>query len=384
MAGAAASRAVLMAPVVALTLALVVAGGTWWLDDERRVSDGVWWAVLALLALTVLLLVVVLALLAAAALPRTADAGAGTALFAATVVLAVAGLAAGASGIVYAIGFEARDDTAKTAAPDDSLSKLAVTLAPRVWSHPAERFGPLDPSMFLRSASLRWRRPGADPVIRPRRVRPASLGGACQPAACARFGPFLATQLTRPHLKRARRPRRLPTSRGIYLEGADDLRRGQLVHDPPVPAFFRTDEAKPAEITYWMFFGASRRRARPPRRTREGDWERVTIRLDDKKKPAWLVLPSSERPVAWEDVRRTKDGHPVLFAALGRHALFVGACRSPRTSETCREDPRARGLRWDTWRDARDVTVQPWYGFGGAWGHAGRRSGLTGPLGPRP
>jgi hypothetical protein len=163
----------------------------------------------------------------------------------------------------------------------------------------------------------------------------------------------------------------------MYLEIPNALRRGQLVNQPPVPAFFQDEPAqgkKPRRVTYWLFFGFERPRgARRARRGHEGDWERVSIDLDADDDPSTLTTVLGRVP--WDTVKRTAiDGHPVLYATQGTHALTL---TRPATTK--------RSLAWKTWAPPggiRDVTKETWYGFGGAWGHAGARGGRTGPLGP--
>jgi hypothetical protein len=82
-----------------------------------------------------------------------------------------------------------------------------------------------------------------------------------------------------------------------------------------------------------------------------------------------------------------------VFSARGSHAsywragsyenLFSVAGR-PRfavhdSAIACPDCPQ-----WRAWEFLLDARVQPWYGFGGAWGAPGGMGGTTGPLGPSP
>ncbi|MCE7891597.1 MAG: hypothetical protein DYH12_18180 [Sorangiineae bacterium PRO1] len=406
-------RAALIAAVVFLALTATAALVGVWLDDQ--VSSAVWWAMLVLLSVALVFLLGALGTLAIATWPRIASdrevfehlpiispgvppesaaqnlvevasewhqhaARVASRLALATALTSLAGAMLGVMAVVHALGVRYYEPAKPKAAITDPMVRAALDFAPRVWLHPAEPYGPLDPAAFIHGSALRWRRPGGDALIDRAPVNPETLGVPCERQHCATFGPYLSPQLTRPFTRDPRlRPRRLPLSRGMYLELDDRLRRGQLLSDPPVRTFYAI---KDSEITYWLFFGATRRFARPPRVAREGDWERITIRLDHEHRPAAAVLPIGDGAVPWHHVTTTKDGHPILFASLERHALFHTPCALPRTN-TCRTHPRARGLRWDTWKMLEDVAEQPWFGFGGAWGHAGARSDLTGPLGPR-
>jgi hypothetical protein len=265
--------------------------------------------------------------------------------------------------------------------------------------HARERFGPMDPALYLKRAQLRWRTPDADRVIRREgKLRPARIGKDCG-SRCETVGPYLPFQLTRPHLMDEARPMRLPVSRGFYLEGANSQRPGQLVSDPPVPLFFEATRAadKTLRISYWAFFAFARPfRGNPRARGVEGDWERVTIVFDAKDKPALLRLPRAPREVKWSALT-LRDGHPLLYATARTHELATTPLsirdRSARTCVSrdgrrrCTLRVRSDDLLWRPWLldgGVRDVSEEPWYGFGGAWGHASSESRTTGPLGPSP
>lgn len=126
----------------------------------------------------------------------------------------------------------------------------------------------------------------------------------------------------------------------------------------------------------------------------------------------------------WAHVRVAADTHPVVLVAEEGHGSYPGdmqaAARHAQeteggdtiggpvpgdgiggptdcnftsshhhdaipTSDRCADDAET----WDTWDQGRllNVTAQPWYGFGGAWGEVGqkpRAGDKTGPLGPGP
>jgi len=312
-----------------------------------------------------------------------------------------------AQGVLFA--FAANNSDARP--PDDpppgrAMAKLARDHAPLVWLHDRERFGPLDPAMFLARAELRWRRRAArrPRVLAAGRVRAARLGERCAIVArCARFGPYLPFQLTRPFQRGRERPRRLALRNGFYLDAPNRLRTGQLVPDPPVPIFFdvraKKGKARPLRITYWLFFGFQRPLGRPARPGREGDWQRFAIEFDDKRAPTRVILPArgGSRRLAWPAVSKFHDTtHPVVYAALQSHELHAtrrpsrglqdrGLCARRPPSAVCPLQLRNEGLRWRTWAPptrVQYVRAQRWYGFAGAWGRAGRNSATTGPLGP--
>jgi hypothetical protein len=113
----------------------------------------------------------------------------------------------------------------------------------------------------------------------------------------------------------------------------------------------------------------------------EGDWERITVYLDESDPegaPPYAVVfyrHSTNTTRKWSGVE--KDGsHPVVYSAIGSHASLP----SPGFGFIDVGDPD--GPRWRSWEDLAPVEDQPWYGFGGAWGRLGRVRESTGPLGP--
>jgi hypothetical protein len=113
----------------------------------------------------------------------------------------------------------------------------------------------------------------------------------------------------------------------------------------------------------------------------EGDWERITLYLDESdpegSEPHSVVFyrHSTNTSRKWSAV--DKDGkHPVVYCAIGSHASL------PSPGYGFIDVGDANGPRWRTWKDLAPVEEQPWYGFGGAWGRLGRVRESTGPLGP--
>ena len=114
----------------------------------------------------------------------------------------------------------------------------------------------------------------------------------------------------------------------------------------------------------------------------EGDWERITVYLDEAAPetapPASVVYyrHSTNTSKKWAGVEKHDGTHPVVYSAIGSHASLP----SPGFGFIDVGDPD--GPRWRTWDDLAPVADQPWYGFGGAWGRLGKVRDSTGPLGP--
>ncbi len=114
----------------------------------------------------------------------------------------------------------------------------------------------------------------------------------------------------------------------------------------------------------------------------EGDWERITVYLDEKDPeraaPAAVLFyrHSTNTPKTWAGVEKAGGSHPVVYSAIGSHASL------PTPDFGFIDVGDSKGPRWRTWKELAPVVEQPWYGFGGAWGRIGRVRESTGPLGP--
>jgi hypothetical protein len=114
----------------------------------------------------------------------------------------------------------------------------------------------------------------------------------------------------------------------------------------------------------------------------EGDWERITVYLDEAD-------PEGAPPVSvgfyrhstntfkkWDGVDKQDGTHAVAYSAIGSHASLP----TPGFGFIDVGDPD--GPPWRTWEDLAPIAEQPWFGFGGAWGRVGKVRDSTGPLGP--
>jgi hypothetical protein len=117
----------------------------------------------------------------------------------------------------------------------------------------------------------------------------------------------------------------------------------------------------------------------------EGDWERITVYLDqsdpEDAPPAAVAYyrHSTNTFRKWGSVVKEAGTHPVVYSAIGSHASL------PSADFGFIDVGDADGPRWRTWEPAdalASIAEQPWYGFGGAWGRVGRVRDSTGPLGP--
>jgi hypothetical protein len=135
----------------------------------------------------------------------------------------------------------------------------------------------------------------------------------------------------------------------------------------------------------------------------DGDWEHVTVRLDDRLRPlgAWYARHERSAPGRWFPWRElTLEGeHPVVLSARGSHASYASAADARFYDRVCSAPSlaaaEAQGCRvWRTWSAASGGVVATgsrerpraaaafiaWPGLWGARGWFGLDSG--GPPGP--
>lgn len=144
-------------------------------------------------------------------------------------------------------------------------------------------------------------------------------------------------------------------------------------------------------LTYHVFYAYN---DGPGPGAHEGDWERITLQLDENYEPTGEVLFSGhETPTAraWEEVE-TEDGRLVVYVARGSHANYPeeGEWRTdaPGPLGSVFSDDARRGERIDLSElPAADVRSESYYGESYHWGERGTLAEIgqgftSGPLGP--
>lgn len=234
-----------------------------------------------------------------------------------------------------------------------------------------------------------WSQPGRDDRVAPQGTIDAGrLGTVCASAAegCYGHGHYLASDHTRPHDQGGPR-----WGDGFYLD-VDDAWIRRVGADRPLLVYY---ERKPGSITYWFFY----RDSVPPgivgRARHEGDWERIEVVLSAVGAATGVRFHQhkNKEAVRWDEVCKWRAAagdcaegasHPVVFVAVGTHASYrdAGETQQCRAPHLCITDRRDRGRAIHAWNALAKVRVQPWYGFGGAWGDWGHINDTTGPPGP--
>jgi hypothetical protein len=243
--------------------------------------------------------------------------------------------------------------------------------APLVYLDKREQALPMSVDCFLENADLRWAAavPAGDVVLEQTgRIDVDRLGGGHGGYSVDDGGVFHSQEFTRPYTDRGAR---LSGRRGFFVDARARFRKGPAQPSDrfalaPTPLYY---EFVPGHyVTYWFFYGFSA----PAGATstiagmlgHEADWERITVRLRGvaATKVAYYQHGGEPETVDYDSV--AKDGtHPVVFSGRGSHASYP-------TSGLQRKfkDRTGRGRVWRTWQFLADVTRQPWYRYGGAWG----------------
>jgi len=274
-----------------------------------------------------------------------------------------------------------------------SAPSPVIRYAPLVYIHPSEGNYPASARRdYLRHSSLRWARGGmVDRTVagrgqisairlgdRPANTNPYSreVRVSCGPyVSCVKT--YRSYDYTRPRGTEA--PRNdLPVGDGFFLDFRGD--RGGIRDLSNVPAYYHYSPG--AFITYWFFYpwndGVSVG-------NHEGDWERVVVKLSSTNTATNIAYYRHRcyRTATWAQASKVPNTqHPIVFAAEGAHGTYGRAGDQYDSCATGIVDYTAAGPAWRTWTWLADVTQQPWYGFGGAWGEIGSSDITTGPLGP--
>ncbi|MCM2277160.1 MAG: hypothetical protein NDJ89_03725 [Oligoflexia bacterium] len=260
------------------------------------------------------------------------------------------------------------------------LEQLLRRYAPRIWWHPEERFGPMDPLDFLKACSL-WSGPSS---ARSRRVAAA---GEALPALLRKLG---------------RKPegRKPPAPENLRFEGNyPDFRRLSASELERVPMFWRLSPRQPDAgaapagtlrvlLEYWYY--SPYNEATPIGiGNHEGDWEGIAMLIELREDARGAL---SHRPLAgyyaaheggaWHcasELDWTPE-HPEAFSALGTHATYPTEGRKLALAL----DHAARGRAWESWRRLLPLELEPYYGFTGRWGPLSALGFMSGPRAPAP
>lgn len=256
--------------------------------------------------------------------------------------------------------------------------QAAVNLAPVLYFAPGEQNFPADPVTFIEQSSLREERDW--------RPDKELYGQGDVPMDALTDSDVVPSN-------------NADADGQVFLDHDDDQRAGDIGDAPMLYQY----DAQTNTITYHVFYAYN---DGPPGlgdvQNHEGDWERITIQLDDQFRPTEVrysahsgldvsrAWPGAENP-SGQPLAPLENGKPVVFVGQGSHANFP---------ETGNWETQADGIydlaaydAEDSVRldlatlEARDVTQEDWYGTQVLWGERGSAQEVgtgdtSGPMGP--
>ena len=212
------------------------------------------------------------------------------------------------------------DTPAQSVVATDEAVELARRFAPVLRYDSLERFVPIPRSAYLGRTQLkeqegRFLRVLKQAVDEP--GLPESLG------SCG-IGCFLFLDV-----------RGLEPDPPRHSEAAYDVIENKLLRDGARPTVYyhvtRYDDTGEYGVQFWFLYFFNYRL-----NEHESDWEQVTVRLDDEKKPLGVYYSAHEggNTLAWDAIE-TRGDHPVDYPARGSHANYTKPGRH-RVSVGCR------------------------------------------------
>ncbi|HEX8199893.1 MAG TPA: Vps62-related protein [Isosphaeraceae bacterium] len=275
--------------------------------------------------------------------------------------------------------------------PDAETSVSAAALvrhyAPIVYLHEDEPWGPANPDRFIAGSELKFSVNNARDHTFDETPDPQKLGSGGY-----RYKGVRSNECSRPRDGRCeavRKAHRLDDNEGYYLDLKDSFRHLDKTRSGPVYWEF----ASRRYIKYWFFYRQSGDRFSTGDviHVHEGDWEHVVVNLDDRNRARSVTFHEHNRSetIAWNKVEKPEGegDHFIVYSALGSHASYPHAgfhpCGGSLVKDAVCIDHAKKAVKWDTAADLRRATPQPWYDYGGAWGHNGLSEGLSGPIGPK-
>lgn len=315
------------------------------------------------------------------------------------------------SAAEYTAGLIVRDSDGCTATDTVRLAAGAITAyAPTVFMHPDEKYKPGSAQEFIdRSQLVHWRPncSGREPKYLAAGRDARSEGGVKQRLLRTKWlagkggsysGPKLKKVLGKcpsrgtakangaPREYRLRHNDKWKNSSGFYLNLLNEKawRKG----DPSSARVYYTYKRE-HYIAYWIFWPYNKWTGSRVTEIHEGDWEHIVVRIGDNNLASRAAFYQHNcgavQNLAWAVTPRDTPGstHPALFAALGGHASYsrdpadVGANQSVDNCSVplVGNDRIGEGSAWRPWEGKlRSAKLQPWWGFGGAWGDRSSKS----------
>lgn len=274
--------------------------------------------------------------------------------------------------------------------------------APRVHMHPKETAFPTSPLKFVENSSLKWAADSSCRDIKIARQGQIDLkmlrSGSYRHrevengARCFSTGRrYSSNDVTRPYDGNARRNPKLAPAEGFFFDVKKSLLNGDPVPEDDqirTPVSYRYVKGK--FVTYWFFYAnnpAADAKARAID-NHEGDWEHLRVNLNRSNYAVSVTYGQHNckdkvSTYAFDSgmLHMAVGKHLDVYSARGSHASFTkpdsigkeGVCHgSLGVNQGWGDETKKGGSTWDTWNvPLQDVTLTPWWDFGGAWGKIG-------------
>jgi hypothetical protein len=192
-------------------------------------------------------------------------------------------------------------------------AELAVRFAPVLRLSTDERFFPLDRRLFVGRADLIRKSPKtkAEKLTDfPRTIEALPVETKCPTSeACRYFLHIPGTLIDVPRGKRSKAPAGFEAmQRGFFRDGDTSLVYWHVVR-------YENGEAA---VQYWLFYVFN-----DFQNWHEGDWENITVRLDEEEEPTEVFYSAHEGggTRAWDRAFRVGE-HPIVYVARGSHANY--------------------------------------------------------------
>lgn len=262
------------------------------------------------------------------------------------------------------------------------LEKLIQHYAPRIWWHPKEKYGPMDPTHFIRNSSL-WHRPKNGKLTQ------IAAKGRIQPQELSRQGDYVLQyedqiESAAPPSGAIQAPIFWKISRHPVMDQLGKLNRARSP---------QSEGSSRVLIEYWYHVAYSDANLLGIG-NHQGDWEGIALLLDLHPGPEGEL---SHRPLAayyaahdggtWHCpdelswVKADGQAHPEAFSALGTHASYA---RPGNYRRFVLVDRAERGRSWDTWNSIRPLELEPYARYRGLWGSLSFFQFMSGPRVPSP
>ena len=246
--------------------------------------------------------------------------------------------------------------------------------APQIRLHPDETNLPASTAFFIKHSALKFENyqgclastEAAQGSVDPRRLgnRPPAQGNYQRYA----LAPLVGTQCNPSPDLYTTRDRTEDNDVGFYLDLDDSARAGKGVRSR---IYFEYRE-HPRSITYWLFYAFNDSPGGDPANDldHEGDWEKVSVSLDDNNAAQSVYYSAHDGGcvLSWSRAPKTGDGRPIAFSAIGSHANYPWPGRYKTAFPLVYDHAAAGGTPWQTWLNVKNIQRQKWYGYRGNWG----------------